>query len=302
MLRIEIAAANVVELRFGPDGESLYSLAREPGGMFRSHYVPRVWRIDCRSSRIADEWRLPTTFAATLSADLRSIYHFCYDGDVDVGEELVRRELATNHLTKFVEQSGAWILQIAVSPNENLVTWGNLPANGSPGFLSSCSRLPDGDSSHHITDTLAHCLAYSQDGALLASGAPSSGLSIWRSEERVQHYAEPASHLAWSAGGQLAWGMSRRIAVARPTTDEPVRTWRSRTGPLRALGFSASGRLLVTGTGQGTCHYHDAQAGCELASFDWGIGPIHSVAFSPDGLTCAAGGEKGQIVVWDVEE
>lgn len=67
------------------------------------------------------------------------------------------------------------------------------------------------------------------------------------------------------------------------------------------LVFSPDSRRVLIGGYSGICALHDPLAGCEIATFEWGIGKIHSVAFSPDGLTCAAGGENGQVVVWDVE-
>lgn len=36
--------------------------------------------------------------------------------------------------------------------------------------------------------------------------------------------------------------------------------------------------------------------------FDWNVGPLYSVAYSPDGLTCAAGGKHGQVILWDLDD
>ena len=51
----------------------------------------------------------------------------------------------------------------------------------------------------------------------------------------------------------------------------------------------------------GFVRFWEAAAGAELRSFAWGIGKLYCAAFSPDGLTCAAAGDKGQVVVWDVD-
>jgi hypothetical protein len=36
-------------------------------------------------------------------------------------------------------------------------------------------------------------------------------------------------------------------------------------------------------------------------AFDWDMGRLRSVAFSPDGMLGSAGNDKGKIVVWDVD-
>jgi hypothetical protein len=38
-----------------------------------------------------------------------------------------------------------------------------------------------------------------------------------------------------------------------------------------------------------------------VRSFDFGIGFVESVCFSPDGLTCAVGGSNKQFAVFDVD-
>jgi len=62
------------------------------------------------------------------------------------------------------------------------------------------------------------------------------------------------------------------------------------------------GRRIMTASLDNTVRIWDIETGEELERYDWGIGPVRSVAISPDGAIAAAGGDgENQIVIWDLE-
>jgi WD40 repeat protein len=67
------------------------------------------------------------------------------------------------------------------------------------------------------------------------------------------------------------------------------------------LAFHPSGRFLAATSNDATVKLYDTATWKLARAFDWGVGRLRSVAFSPDGMLAAAGGEKGQVVVWDVD-
>ena len=72
---------------------------------------------------------------------------------------------------------------------------------------------------------------------------------------------------------------------------------------LAALAFHPTRPLLATvQQGQTVVKFLDANTGKVASKFQWKVGSLQCVAFSPDGTLAAAGGAGGKIVVWDVDE
>jgi WD40 repeat protein len=67
-----------------------------------------------------------------------------------------------------------------------------------------------------------------------------------------------------------------------------------------ALAYSRDGRYLALGIGSDV-EIWDTVIGKCRRTYEWPKGKISCIAFAPDGLTIAAGGENG-IVIWDLDD
>ena len=74
-------------------------------------------------------------------------------------------------------------------------------------------------------------------------------------------------------------------------------------GRVNDFAFHPDGRVLCVVFEDGQARFLDPHTGAVRQAFKWAKKPkpLYSVAFAPDGLTCAVGSENGKVIVWDVD-
>jgi WD40 repeat protein len=164
--------------------------------------------------------------------------------------------------------------------------------------------LPD-----HPTDP-PHNLAWSADGDRIAVfshfgvGHLLAGLNPAGADVSLLPTA-PLPPPFWSVafapdGRRLLAHNGRALAVYdfdRMTWGEPL----DRKPYVRAAAFSPNGEVLAVARQDGSVEFRDPRTLAVRRAYQWKLGPLTAVAFAPDGLTCAAGGRRRRVVVWDVE-
>jgi WD40 repeat protein len=70
---------------------------------------------------------------------------------------------------------------------------------------------------------------------------------------------------------------------------------------LHGLAVHPSGQFLVIASANKTARTWSLPEIRETQVLKWPVGKLSSIAFSPYGTLAAAGGEKGQVVVWDID-
>ncbi len=68
-----------------------------------------------------------------------------------------------------------------------------------------------------------------------------------------------------------------------------------------SVAFHPTAPLLAAGGREGEVRLIDTRNLQEKARFDWDVGAVHDLAFSPDGGTAAAAGHNSTIAVWDLD-
>jgi hypothetical protein len=111
--------------------------------------------------------------------------------------------------------------------------------------------------------------------------------------------------LAWSPCGRYVAGVLGARLVVWSAEDGKTRGELAAGGTrlFRGPRFHPSGRFLAAGGANidGGVYCWNVSTWEELVGYRWPVGPVTCVSFSPDGTLAAAGGERGRILVWDVD-
>src|SRR6266545_3930896 len=83
---------------------------------------------------------------------------------------------------------------------------------------------------------------------------------------------------------------------------KPVKRVNSSPKHFTSVAFSRDGTRLATTSNDTAATIWDTSTWEVQRRCEWQIGRLRTVCFAPDGLRCAAAGDKGQIVVWDLDD
>jgi WD40 repeat protein len=150
-------------------------------------------------------------------------------------------------------------------------------------------------------------VAFSPDGRRIG-GHAGAGVTVWDMATREEVFTAPeaaptlgTAALAWSPDGRLlASGCGNALIVWDIGERREVARLKQSRKHFQFAAFSPDGATIVAVSNEATAKLWDTATWKLRQEYAWGVGSLKCVAFAPDGLRAAAGGDKGQAIVWDI--
>ena len=149
-----------------------------------------------------------------------------------------------------------------------------------------------------------YIVAWSPDGANVASGANDQTVAVWNALTGVNLYPPYTGHsapvyaLAWSPNGQFiaSGGNDGTVQVWNATNGTPILTYMGHSGSVNAITWSPDSLTIASAGSDNTVQVWDAMSKSPRFSYRHG-GAVRSVAWSRNNQFIVSGGDDSKALV-----